>query len=106
DEFPTADGLFQGGGPIGAQATVNLTVVGRGGVPPTGVGSVALNVTATNPTSDGFLTIWPAGGARPAASNVNFRPRQTVPNMVISAVGSGGQISIYNSGGTTNVVVD
>src|SRR5215212_3454469 len=69
---PTIDGQFAMTGPIGQGSTMNLTVVGRGGVPATGVGAVALNVTATNPTSNSYLTVWPAGASQPLASNLNF----------------------------------
>ena len=46
----TIDGQFAGVGAIGQAGSTNLTVVNRGGVPASGVGAVALNVTATNPT--------------------------------------------------------
>src|SRR5882757_9837856 len=88
-DSPTVDGQFAGTGPIGPGATVNLTVVGRGGVPVSGVGSVALNVTVTDPSASSFVTVWPAGGGRPNASNLNFVAGQTVPNMVVVAVGVG-----------------
>jgi hypothetical protein len=103
---PTIDGQFAGTGPIGPAATTNLTVVNRGGVPATGVGAVALNVTATNPTGNSYLTVWPAGEAQPVASNLNFGVGQTVPNMVIVPVAADGQISIYNNTGTVDVIVD
>ena len=103
---PTIDGQFAGIGPIGQDSTANVTVVGRGGVPSTGAGSVALNVTVTTPTGNGYLTVFPAGAARPTASNLNFTPGKTVPNMVVVALGSGGQVSIYNSSGSSHVVVD
>jgi hypothetical protein len=84
----------------------NLPILGRGGVPASGVGSVALNVTAARPSEAGFLTVWPAGQPRPNASSLNFTPGLTVPNMVIVPVGAGGQISIVNESGTTDVLVD
>ncbi len=102
----TIDGLFAGTGPIAQGETRNLTVTGRGGVPATGVGAVALNVTAVVPTVGGFLTAWPAGAPRPDASNLNFTPGDVVPNMVIVKVGVGGQISLFNSAGHVDVVVD
>jgi hypothetical protein len=43
----TIDGAFNGIGALGQGQTVDLAVVGRGGVPATGVGAVVLNVTAT-----------------------------------------------------------
>ena len=86
--------------------TLNLQVTGRGGVPASGVSAVVLNVTATNPSTPGFLTVFPAGLATPLSSTLNFRAGETVPNRVMVAVGSGGQVSIYNAAGTTSVVAD
>ena len=104
--FPTVDGQFSGTGPIGSGGTVELTVLGRGGVPLSGVDAVALNVTATAGTGESFLTVWPTGTSRPTASNVNFVAGQTVPNMVIAKVGSGGRVSIFNYASTVDVIVD
>jgi hypothetical protein len=102
----TIDGQYDQTGPLGAGAVFNLVVLGRGGVPASGVGSVALNVTVTRPSATSFLTVWPTGQPRPNASNLNFVAGQTVPNMVIVPVGVGGQISIFNESGTTDVLVD
>ncbi len=92
--------------PVGPGAFINLQVTGRGGVPATGVAAVALNVTVTNPTLGGYLTIYPAGSALPLASNLNFPAGATVPNRVVVKLGTGGQIAIFNGYGSTNVVVD
>ena len=94
------------GGLVGPASVTNLTVLGRGGLPDSLVGAVVLNVTATASTADSYLTVYPAGGARPTASNLNFSAGQTFANMVIVPVGSNGQISIYNRAGLTHVVVD
>ena len=102
----TVDGLFAGVGKVGPGQTLNLTVTGRGGVPASGVGTVALNVTVTNPSAPSFLTVWPTGAARPNASNLNFTPGETIPNMVIVQVGTNGLVSIYNHAGATDVIVD
>lgn len=34
--------------------------------------TVTLNVTAIGPTCQGFMLLYPAGGARPGVSNINF----------------------------------
>ena len=104
--YPTADGQFSGTGPISGGSSVNLTVAGRGGVPSSGADAVALNVTVTNASGPSFLTVWPTGQPKPTASNVNFVAGQTIPNMVIAKVGAGGQVSIYNNTGSTDVIVD
>ena len=104
--LPTIDGEFQGGGPVGDAATLNLHVLGRGGVPSSGVGAVVLNVTVTGPADPGFVTVYPTGVTRPLASSLNFTAGETVPNLVIAQVGTDGQISLYNSSRRHPCVVD
>jgi outer membrane protein assembly factor BamB len=91
---------------LGPDAATTLAVTGRGGVPAAGVSAVVLNVTVTEPTADSYMTVWPAGEAKPLASNLNFRPGQNVPNLVTVKVGAGGQVAIYNLAGATHVVAD
>lgn len=93
-------------GPVPGGTSINVKVLGAGGVPPSGVAAVVLNVTVTGPTSEGFLTVYPAGLPVPLASNLNFAAGQTVPNRVIVKVGSNGAVSIYNGYGLAQVVVD
>lgn len=100
----TRDGL--GGMILGAGETRELVVVGRGGVPVSGVDAVALNVTATVPTAAPYVTVWPAGVDRPTASNLNAVQGATVANAVVVGVGVDGKIAIYNSSGDTHVIVD
>lgn len=102
----TTDGLFAGGGSLGAKASLDLSVLGRGNVPASGVGAVLLNVTATGPSAAGYITAWPTGATRPTASNLNFVAGQTIPNLVVAKIGSGGKISLFNSAGSTDLIVD
>jgi hypothetical protein len=94
------------GSTLGPGSELDVQVSGAGGVPDTGAGAVVLNVTATDPTAQSFLTVWPTGSTRPTASNLNFSPGQTVPNRVIVPVGSGGEVSIYNPAGSVDAIVD
>ena len=94
------------GSPLGAGATMALQVTGAGGVPTTGVSAVILNVAVTAPTASSFLTIFPAGEARPWTANLNYRAGQTVPNLVTAKLGAGGRLSLYNSTGDTHVITD
>jgi hypothetical protein len=104
---PTVDGSASGIGAVPAGGTINVPVISRGGVPATGVGAVALNVTVTGATGPGYLTVWPRGAAQPTASNLNFVAGQTVPNMVIVKVGAGGEASFFNGGsGSVHVIAD
>ena len=91
---------------LGPAATMNLPVTNKGGVPTTGVSAVVMNVTATNPTAASYLTLWPAGAPMQTASNLNFSAGATVANRVIVPVGTGGQVSIFNGAGSTDVVAD
>jgi uncharacterized protein YkwD len=95
-----------GGGPVGGGATAGLQVAGHAGVPASGVTAVVLNVTVTNPTAPSYLTVFPAGEARPNASNLNYVPGQTVPNLVTAKLGSGGRLSIFNAAGSVDVIAD
>ncbi len=92
--------------PIGHGQEIQVAVTGVGGVPATGVDAVALNVTVDQPTSNGFLTVWPSGQPRPTASTHNFVPGLTVANLVLAKVGSNGRVSVFNSAGSTHVIAD
>ncbi|HEX3622442.1 MAG TPA: right-handed parallel beta-helix repeat-containing protein [Acidimicrobiales bacterium] len=83
-----------------------LQVAGQGGVPASGVSAVALNVTVTDPNAESFLTVWPTDVGRPLASNLNYLPGQTVPNLVIVKLGKDGKVDLFNNAGTTNIVAD
>jgi hypothetical protein len=91
---------------VGPGGTLSLQVTGRGGVPTGAVGAVVLNVTVTDPTGVSFLTAWPSGTPRPVASNLNYGPGQTVPNLVIVQVGAGGRIDLFNNSGSAHLVAD
>lgn len=91
---------------VGPGATLPMQVTGRGGVPATGVSAVVLNVTATDPTGGSYLTAWPDGTARPVASNLNWGPGQTVPNLVVVKVGTNGVVNLYNNQGSVHLVAD
>jgi hypothetical protein len=92
---------------VPAFGTVTLQVTGAGGVPVTGVSAVVLNVTVTDPSSQGYVTVSGAGTTRPTASNLNFVAGQAVPNLVIAPVGAGGKVELYNgSPGTIELVAD
>ncbi len=73
--------------------TFDVTVTGVNGVPASGVGAVALNVTVTNATCAAWLTVFPAGQPVPSSSNLNYAAGQTVANLVVVGVGTGGQVA-------------
>jgi hypothetical protein len=84
----------------------DLLVAGSGPVPGDATAAV-MNVTVTNPSSPGFATVYPAGGTRPdPASNLNFVPGETVPNLVMVKIGGNGKVTFYNFAGTTDMIAD
>ena len=93
-------------GPVVQGETMRLVIAGKNGVPATGAGAAALNVTATGANLSSFVTIFPAGTPRPIASNLNFVAGETIPNRVVVAIGAGGAIAIYNNTGSAHIVVD
>ncbi len=84
-------------GPVRPATSIAVAILGRGGVPGSGVASVVINVTVTGPTQPGHITVYPDGTALPVVSNLNFRPNQTVPNLVVVRVGVNGKIRLLNS---------
>jgi hypothetical protein len=104
----TRSGLgFAGAAPFAPFSQQSITVRGGStGVPGTAKTAI-LKVTAVDPTSAGFLTVWPSGNpSPPTASNLNFGPNMTIPNLVITQIGSDGKINIFNENGFTKVLVD
>jgi len=87
---------------LGAAKALILTVPGL----PVGTTAVALNVTITSPSAAGNLTVYPGGHLLPLASNLNYMPGQTIPNMVLVPLGPGNTLRFYNSAGTVNVIAD
>ena len=90
----------------GPSQAMQVTVVGQGGVPSSGVAAVVLNVTAIGSAASGYLTVYPYGISQPSASNVNYRAGEVVPNRVMVPLGKGGMIAIYSGNGDPNVAVD
>lgn len=100
----TRSGLGAAQMPVAAGATLTFNATAGIGAD---VAAVVLNVTAVNPKAAGYLTAYAAGTAQPLASNLNFQIGQNVPNLVVTPVGAGGNVSVYNgSPGTVEVLAD
>jgi hypothetical protein len=103
----TVDGVAKAGGLRPAGSTLRLQVGGRGGVPSSGVGAVAMNVTVTGATGSGFITVWPCDSTEPPnASNLNFSAGVDVPNMVIAPMSPSGEVCLFVSGSATHLIAD
>jgi hypothetical protein len=92
-------------GALGNGASLTLPLAGSLAGVPSDASAVVMNTTVTSPTSASYLTVWPAGTARPTASNLNFVAGDTRPNLVFATLGGGGA-GIFNKAGSTQVIAD
>jgi len=108
--FDTRNAIGTTSTPMSAGERRRVRVAGVGGVP-SGATAVYANVTVVSPTGEGFLTAWPAGGAVPDVSNLNFTAGEIIPNMVILGLGDDGAIDVevalpWDAAGSAHVLVD
>ncbi|HXK10479.1 MAG TPA: FG-GAP-like repeat-containing protein [Vicinamibacteria bacterium] len=76
---------------------------------PVGAQAVSLNVTVTQPTAPGYVTLFPADVALPTVSTSNFAPGQTRANNAIVVASADGQVKIKvrnGSAGTVHLILD
>jgi hypothetical protein len=95
-----------GSTPLGTDQTLEFNVLGRGGVPLHDVEAVVMNVTVTQPSEASHLTVYPGDVTLPVASNLNYVPGLTVPNLVVVRVPASGVIKFHNTFGTVHVLAD
>lgn len=108
EEQGYAEGVFGPNGrttPIGPDSSVQFPLTGLAGIPAEAT-AVVVNLTVAGPTAPGWLTLYPTGAARPLASTVNFVPGTIAANLAVIPVGPGTSITIYNSAGTSNALLD
>jgi len=91
---------------VGPGKSIKLTVLGRGGVPPTAVSAVSLNLTLVGTTSSTYVTAYPSGTTRPTASSINAPAGFTGANSITVRPGSDGTITLYNASGSTHMLAD
>ncbi|MFI1518232.1 PKD domain-containing protein [Kitasatospora cineracea] len=102
----TRDGTGAPRAKVPAYGTAKIKIAGNGSIP-AGVTAVVLNVTVTNPTTEGHVTVYGDGDTMPTTSNLNYVPGQTVPNLVIAPVGANGYVDLYNGGwGSVDLIAD
>ena len=96
---------FAGAKPAdGSTITVHVTGTGAAQVP-ADAKAVYINVTATNSSAAGFLTVYPCGSPRPNTSNVNLVPGVVRASLVAAKVGTGGNVCIF-ANRSTDVIAD
>ncbi len=91
---------------LGAATTRTADLTGGTTTVPDAAAAIIVNTTVTQTSAGSYLTVWPGGTTRPTASNLNWTAGRTVPNLVATKVGAGGLTSVYNSTGSTHVLMD
>jgi subtilisin family serine protease len=79
---------------IGSNSGEQLWLVGSCGIPSTAK-ALSLNVTVTNPTAAGFLSVYSDIGLPPTTSTINFLPGQTRANNTIAKLTQFGSVAVF-----------
>ena len=95
-EFITVDAQSIALGRLKGGSITQVTVAGRAGVP-LDAKAVTVNVTAINPSLEGFATVFPCGEPLPLASTLNFTAGAIVSNAAMVKVGAGGAICFFSN---------
>jgi hypothetical protein len=104
--FDTRSGQGVRAGKLVDGRPLEIQVAGRAGVPKSGATAVVMNLTATEAESHGYLRVRPAGEASGNTSNVNFAAGDTVPNLVLCKLGTGGKVVLESAGRGTHALAD
>jgi PKD repeat protein len=89
---------------IPADKSVAVPVAGKDGIPATGTTAVALDLTASEATASGTVAAYADGTALPFLISVSYSRGLPVANASIAAVGTDGDIRLYNAGSSTVAV--
>jgi hypothetical protein len=91
----------------GSGAPLEVVVLGRNGIPSSGVTAVSMNVTITNTVASdagGYVSVYPCG-TRPNVSSLNFVTGKTIPNAVVTPLSATGTVCFYVYG-QADIIVD
>jgi hypothetical protein len=94
----TRTGLGARKGAVATGTSVSFQVAGREGVPTTGVGAVALTITAVSPTGAGFVTAYASGATVPTASSLNYATGDIAANLVVTRLSADGRVELRVGG--------
>ena len=90
-------------GPVGPGQAIEVQVVPAN----QGYTGVVMNLTGVSPTASTFVTAYPGNVASPPeASNLNLKPGDIRPNLVMVGVSPQGTVKLYNLAGRVDLVVD
>ncbi len=91
---------------IGANTTRSFTIAGQCGIPASAQ-AVSFNFLAANVFGAGDLRVFPAGGAVPNVSTLNYNANtQNIANAAVVPLGTGGAITVQADAVTIDLVID
>ena len=89
-----------------AEANRNFTIAGQCGIP-FGASAVSFNFAALNVGGTGDLRVFPAGGAVPFASTMNYNANTpNIANAAIVPLGGGGAITVRADAVSVDLIID
>ena len=96
-----------GGPALAAGGSRSFILIGQCGIPPEAT-AVSLNLTVTQPTAPGHLTVFPSGIPLPLVSTLNYGAGQTRANNAIVSLGTNGGVTVFcaQSAGTAHFIID
>ncbi|WP_211764141.1 RCC1 domain-containing protein [Kutzneria sp. CA-103260] len=89
--------------PLGPGGTVTLDLSGR---VPAGATAAVFNLTGTDVTGDSFVTAYPAGEAKPDASNLNLAAGRDTPNLVTVKLSADRKVTLANAHNSVDLIAD
>ena len=89
--------------PVGPGGAVTLDLSAK---VPAGATSAVFNLTGTDVTGSTFVTAYPAGQAKPDASNLNLEAGQTSPNLVTVQLSADRKVTLANAHSSVDLIVD
>ncbi|GAA1283909.1 hypothetical protein GCM10009634_31060 [Saccharothrix xinjiangensis] len=102
----TRDGTGAAAGQRGAETTTVVPVLGVGGIPTTGVGSVLARASILDPSADTWLVLTPDGEKRSDTTAVAAQAGEDLSAFVAVEVGANGKLAVYQAAGKAHVVVE
>ncbi len=109
--FDTRTGL--GGvprAPVRAGTPLTVPLAGLGGVPAMTSAvppkAVVVNITVTNTSTTGHLTVYPSNATAPGSSDLNWPIGGTVSNVTVARLGADGRVTLAFAAGSADVIVD
>ena len=83
----------------------NFPAAGNCGIPPSAA-AISFNFTVVRTQGSGYLLVYPAGGARPGTSTLNYVAGQIIANNSVVAIGDAGAITVEVAGGQADLIID